>query len=89
MKRVAQLVDSQGMQSMTYTLLFQDFIGRIYSSAQLEAQSDGEAIALARRIYSSGIGRCYEIICGDRHVHVEESRSPNFGLYHQHTVGGR
>ena len=64
---------------MNYKLCFQDFLGRVFSTAQLSATSDKQAIEIARRIYRTGIGRGYEIQCQGRLVHTEESTSPNYG----------
>ncbi len=63
-----------------YTISFQDFGGRVFSKAQLEAASDKQAISIAHRIYKSGIGQGYEIHCHGRHVHSERLTAPNFGL---------
>lgn len=62
-----------------YKLCFQDFLGRVFSTAQLSAKNDEQAIDIARRIYRTGIGRGYEIQCHGRHVHSEEASSPNYG----------
>ncbi len=64
---------------MNYKLCFQDFLGRVFSTAQLSAANDLQAIEIARRIYRTGIGRGYEIQCQGRLVHTEESTSPNYG----------
>lgn len=60
---------------MNYKLCFQDFLGRVFSTAQLSAANDMQAIEIARRIYRSGIGRGYEIQCQGRLVHIEQASS--------------
>ncbi len=67
---------------VNYTLRFQDFRGKVFSTAQLVAANDDQAIEIARRIYKTGIGRGYEIQCEDRLVHVEDAHAPNFSLTH-------
>ncbi len=62
-----------------YVIFFQDFAGRVFSTANFEAANDETAIAKARRIYYSGIGQGYEIHCQGRHVHSEPIKTPNFG----------
>lgn len=63
-----------------YTILFQDFSGRVFSMASLEAPNDKQAISIARRVHSSGIGQGYEIRCEGHHVHSERLAAPHFGL---------
>ncbi len=64
---------------MNYKLCFQDFLGRVFSTAQLSATNDKQAIEIARRIYRTGIGRGYEIQCQGRVIHTEQASSPNYG----------
>lgn len=64
---------------MNYKLCFQDFLGRVFSTAQLSATNDKQAIEVARRIYRTGIGRGYEIQCHGRVIHTEQASSSNYG----------
>lgn len=56
---------------MNYHLLFQDYTGKIFSHANLVADSNDVAIDMARRVYRCGIGAGYEIWEAGRHVHTE------------------
>lgn len=64
---------------MNYKLCFQDFLGRVFSTAHLSATSDSQAIEMARRIYRTGFGRGYEIQCQGRLVHTEQATSIKYG----------
>jgi len=54
-----------------YLLVFKDDGGHVFSAATLSAEHDAGAIAKARSVYRSGIGRGFEIRDGERLVHAE------------------
>jgi hypothetical protein len=82
-RSLGSLIGSQhGDAFMKYKLCFQDFLGNVFSTAQLSAADDEQAIKIARRIYKTGIGRGYEIQCQNRVIHRENSNSSGWGASH-------
>jgi hypothetical protein len=56
---------------MDYRVHFLLQSGEIYGGEYFQATDDAEAIALARRRYSSPWGKGHEVWCGSRMVHRE------------------
>lgn len=56
---------------MLYRVTFVDHGGRAFSTSQLEAQTNDEAVSLARRIYSRGLGAAFQIWNGQSLIHTE------------------
>ncbi len=56
---------------MQYQVTFVDHGGRVFSTSQLEAPTRDEAVSLARRIYSRGLGAAFHIWDGQSLVHTE------------------
>jgi hypothetical protein len=57
---------------MKYDIEFLDHGGKVFSSAQLEAVDDSDAIDQADRVHRNGIGSGYKILRGGVVVHFEE-----------------
>ncbi len=57
---------------MRYRIRFKRHGGEVYSTADLDASDDQNAIELARVRFPGGPGNGYEIWQGERHVHTEE-----------------
>jgi hypothetical protein len=55
---------------MTYEARFITDSDQVFGVEKFDAHHDDHAIAYAKRLFASGIGKGYQIWQGDRHVHT-------------------